>query len=130
MKYLLDTNAVIALTQKHAPLIKRLREHRPDDFALSAIVYFELVYGAYNSMKIEENLHVLAQLPFEILPFSQEDADQAGQIRAILKRKGTPIGAYDLLIAGQAINRALILITHNTQEFERVSGLRWEDWLA
>lgn len=129
MKYLLDTNAVIAITKKQAKMISQLRQHKPSDFVLSSIVQFELVFGAYNSQKVQENLHNLAQLPFEILPFSPEDAYQAGQIRADLKRNGTPIGVYDLLIAGQAIAQNLILITHNTKEFERVNGLKFEDWL-
>lgn len=129
MTYLLDTNIVIAISKRHPGILDKLRQHQPGDFALSAIVYFELAYGAHHSQKAAENLHILEQLPFDILPFGQNDAWHAGQIRADLKRKGTPIGVYDILIAGQAIARERILLTNNTREFSRVKGLRFEDWL-
>lgn len=129
MKYLLDTNMVIAISKKQPKIIHQIRQHRPSDFALSSIVYFELAFGAYNSQKVRENLQILEQLPFEILPFNQNDAFCAGQIRADLKQKGTPIGVYDVLIAGQAIAQELVLITHNVKEFERVHGLQFENWL-
>ena len=67
-------------------------------------------------------------LQFPVLEFDQEDARQAGEIRAHLASKGTPIGPYDVLIAGQAKARNLTLVTHNTTEFQRVEGLRVEDW--
>jgi tRNA(fMet)-specific endonuclease VapC len=63
-----------------------------------------------------------------VLEFDKEDARQAGAIHALLVSQGTPIGAYDVLIAGQAVARNLILVTHNTREFGRVPGLRFEDW--
>ena len=65
-----------------------------------------------------------------VLDFVKEDARQAGAIRAVLASKGTLIGAYDVLIAGQAVERNLILVTHNVKEFSRVPGLRVEDWQA
>jgi tRNA(fMet)-specific endonuclease VapC len=65
-----------------------------------------------------------------VLDFDKEDAQQAGEVRALLASNGTPIGAYDVLIAGQAVARNLILVTHNTREFGRVPGLRLEDWQA
>lgn len=64
------------------------------------------------------------------MPFTQQDAYHAGQIRADLKQKGTPIGVYDALIAGQAVAQELILLIHNAKEFERVDGLKFEDWLV
>jgi len=67
-------------------------------------------------------------LQFPVLEFDQEDARQAGEIRAHLASKGTPIGPFDVLIAGQAKARNLTLVTHNTSEFRRVEGLRVEDW--
>lgn len=65
-----------------------------------------------------------------MLPFELKDSERAGEIRANLQRKGTPIGSYDVLIAGQALARNLVLITHNVKEFQRVEGLQFEDWLA
>jgi tRNA(fMet)-specific endonuclease VapC len=67
-------------------------------------------------------------LQFPVLEFDREDARQASEIRAHLASKGTPIGPYDVLIAGQAKARKLTLVTHNTTEFTRVPGLKVEDW--
>lgn len=128
MKYLLDTNAIIALLKGHAGLIERLRQHRPQDFAISAIVAHELFFGAYNSRRTAENLARVDDLRFEVLEFDREDARQAAQLRALLAMVGTPIGPYDVLIAGQALARSLTLITRNLAEFQRVQALRVEDW--
>ena len=129
MKYLLDTNIIIAFQKRHQGLLAQMKKHSVSDFALSNIVLFELAFGAYNSQKVDENLHKLSQLRFPTLTFNSQDAYQAGKIRATLQQKGMPIGAYDTLIAGQAIAQNLILITHNVKEFERVNGLKFEDWL-
>ncbi|WP_439259223.1 type II toxin-antitoxin system VapC family toxin [Lonepinella sp. BR2930] len=128
MKYLLDTNAVIAILNNNIDFITRLKRYSPTDFALPSIVMFELYYGVEKSQRKTENLAKLDKLPFTILPFELDDAKQAGKIRAELTKQGTPIGTYDVQIAGQAINRNLILITHNTKEFARINKLRFEDW--
>jgi tRNA(fMet)-specific endonuclease VapC len=128
MKFLLDCNAVIALLKGHDAFLKRLQRHQPGDFAVSAIVVHELCYGAYKSQRIEENLRRIDDLQFEMLDFDSEDARCAGELRAALALAGTPIGPYDVLIAGQAMARNLILVTHNTREFQRVQGLVVEDW--
>ena len=128
MKFLLDSNAVIALLKGHAGFLTRLREYRPQDFGLPAIVMHELFYGAYKGQRREENVARLEALQFEVLDFDREDARQAGELRALLAAAGTPIGACDVLIAGQALARDLILVTHNMREFQRVAGLRIEDW--
>ena len=128
MKFLLDSNAVIALMKGHSGFLTRLRQHQPRDFGISAIVAHELFYGAYRGQRTAENLARVDALQFEVLDFDREDARQAGELRARLAAAGTPIGAYDVLIAGQALARALTLVTHNTGEFQRVPGLRIEDW--
>lgn len=131
MRFLLDTNAVIALIgQKSAPLVERILECREGDIGLPSIVAHELYYGAYRSQKIEFNLETLRLLlkDFVIVPFEREDARVSGEIRAELSGMGTPIGAYDVLIAGQAKARRQTVITNNVGEFERVAGLRVEDW--
>jgi len=129
MRYLLDANAVIALlndaTSKTA---KRARRERPGEMAISAIVAHELFYGAFRSRRTAQNLTLIDALQFIVLEFDKEDARQAGEVRAVLASKGTPIGPYDALIAGQAVARDMILVTHNTQEFGRVPRLRLEDW--
>ena len=128
MKFLLDSNAVIALMKGHSGFLTRLRQHQPRDFGISAIVAHELFYGAYRGQRTAENLARVDALQFEVLDFDREDARQAGELRARLAAAGTPIGAYDVLIAGQALARGLTLVTHNTGEFQRVPGLRIEDW--
>lgn len=128
MKYLLDSNAVIALMKGHAGFATNIRKHRPQDFAIPAIVAHELFYGAYKGQRVADNLARVDALQFEMLGFDREDARRAGEIRARLASLGTPIGAYDVLIAGQAVARDLILITRNVREFQRVQQLRFEDW--
>jgi tRNA(fMet)-specific endonuclease VapC len=129
MQYLLDANAVIALlTDTTSPIARRIRRYAPRDFGVSAVVIHELYYGAFKSQRVEQNVARVDALQFSVLEFDEEDARQAGQIRADLASKGTPIGPYDVLIAGQAKARELTLVTHNTTEFERVPGLKVEDW--
>ncbi|MDR3517207.1 MAG: type II toxin-antitoxin system VapC family toxin [Azospirillaceae bacterium] len=128
MRYLLDSDAVIAVLKGHPGFIARLRQHQPFDFGVPAIVAHELFYGACKSQHRTENVARVEALQFEVLDFDREDARQAGEIRATLAAAGTPIGLYDVLIAGQAVARSFILITHNTREFERVAGLCVEDW--
>ena len=128
MKYLLDSNAVIALLKGHSGFLSRIRQHAPQDFAIPAIVAHELFYGAYKGQRTAENLARIEALQFEVLEFDREDARQAGELRAYLSAAGTPIGPYDVLIAGQALSRDMILVTHNTREFHRVPDLHVEDW--
>ena len=129
MKFLLDTNAVIALLKAHPGFRDRLQRHPPKDFAIPSIVAHELFYGAYKSQNVAANLARVEGLRLEILDFDSEDAQCAGEIRARLAKAGTPIGPLDALIAGQALVRSLTLITHNRREFDRVEGLAVEDWL-
>ena len=104
MRYLLDANAVIALlNDTTSPIARRVRRHRPRDFAVSAVVIHELYYGAFKSQRVEQNVARVDALQFSVLELDEEDARQAGQIRAHLASKGTPIGPYDVLIAGQAM---------------------------
>ena len=129
MRYLLDANAVIALlNDTTSPIARRIRRFAPRDFCVSAVVMHELYYGAFKSQRVEMNVARVDALQFPVLEFHLEDARQAGEIRAQLAAKGTPIGPFDVLIAGQAKARNLTLVTHNTSEFQRVEGLQVEDW--
>lgn len=128
MSYLLDTNAVIALMEAQRPLFDRVRRLAPSNFRVSTIVTHELYFGAYHGRRTNETLERLDGLRFEILDFDSGDARRSAEIRAMLARNGTPIGPYDVLIAGQALNRGLTLITRNTREFALVEGLVVEDW--
>jgi tRNA(fMet)-specific endonuclease VapC len=130
VKYLLDTNAVIALLKGDARLLTRLRQHRPGDFAIPAIAAHELFYGAFKGHRVEDNLARVEALRLAVLEFDREDARRAGALRAHLAVAGTQIGPYDVLIAGQALARDLTLITHNVREFARAPGLLIEDWQA
>ena len=128
---LLDTNAVIALTaQRSDALLRRVEDSEPGSLVVSAVVAHELYYGAYRSQKVAFNLETLRLLfsDLAILDLDREDARVAGEIRADLARSGSPIGPYDVLIAGQAKARNLTLVTSNMGEFARVAGLRVEDW--
>jgi tRNA(fMet)-specific endonuclease VapC len=88
----------------------------------------ELYFGAYKSARRDQNIGRLDALRFEIIPFDREDAVASGAIRAALGESGTPIGPFDVLIAGQALCRGLVLVTANTREFSRVEGLSIENW--
>jgi tRNA(fMet)-specific endonuclease VapC len=131
----LDTILVIAFLKgepKH--LVERVeREMLQGTFALPAVTLFELRYGIAKSPRRRENderLVIFLQLPITVLPFEPEDAEEAAHIRAGLERVGTPIGAYDVLIAGQARRRGAVLVTANMGESARVPGLETEDWAA
>ena len=128
MKFLLDSNAVIALWQGHKSFLTRLRAHDPKDFGVSSIVAHELYYGAYKGSRTPDHLARIDAMQFEIVDFDAEDARCAGELRALLAGAGTPIGPYDVLIAGQALSRSLTLVTHNAREFAHVPGLHFEDW--
>lgn len=129
MRYLLDANAVIALlNDTTSPIARRIRRYAPRDIGVSAVVIHELYYGAFKSQRVEKNVGRVDGLRFPVLEFDEDDARHAGEIRAELALKGTPIGPYDVLIAGQTRARELTLVTHNTTEFTRVAGLMVEDW--
>jgi tRNA(fMet)-specific endonuclease VapC len=128
VKYLLDSNVVIQLFKGHQRVMARVDRSEEADFGLPAIVIHELYFGAFRSRQVSANVARVDRLKFEVVDFDREDARVAGEIRAALAAAGTPIGPYDVLIAGQALARELTLITHNTGEFSRVKGLRIEDW--
>lgn len=130
IRYLLDANVVIPILKTRAsPLAERVYSHPAETIAVSAIVMFELYFGAFKSLQVSRNLALLDAARFETLPLDTQDARRAGEIRAILRSTGTPIGAYDLLIAGQALARNLTLVSNNVREFRRVPGLKVENWL-
>jgi tRNA(fMet)-specific endonuclease VapC len=131
MRYLLDANVVIGLlNDANSKLAQRARRERPAEIAISAIVAHELFYGAFKSRRAAHNVALVDALQFVVIDFDKEDARQAGEVRALLASMATPIGPYDVLIAGQAKARNLTLVTHNTDEFGRVPGLRLDDWQA
>ncbi len=133
----LDTNAAIALLNDRPPAVRtRFDEARAahTPLALSIVVYHELMYGAAASERRRENEQKIALFVaaggLDIPPFEQADAKEAADIRAHLRRLGSPIGPYDVLIAGQARRAGATLVTTNGREFERVPGLTVADWAA
>ena len=131
MKYMLDTTICI-YTIKHKPpeVIKAFLCHEPDDMCISSITYGELMHGVEKSQAVERNRAAITLFlsAISILPFDSDAAEEYGAVRADLERKGTPIGPMDMLIAGHARSRGLILVTNNTREFFRVNELEVEDW--
>jgi tRNA(fMet)-specific endonuclease VapC len=132
----LDTNVAIALLNNRQPRIRvRFDAARATTaLGMSIIVYHELMYGAANSARKQQNQEkvsvFVAAGNFTLLALAEEDAREAADIRAHLKRLGEPIGPYDVLIAAQARRTGSTLVTANTDEFQRVPGLVIADWSA
>ncbi len=129
--YLLDTNICIYIKNKKPPqVLKRFKSALKHGVFISSVTVAELQFGVYNSLHVEQNRVSLAEFlaPFEILNFGTEDAEKYGILRAKLKRSGSLIGPYDMMIAAQALAKDLVVATNNTDEFIRVEGLRLEDW--
>ena len=132
MKFMLDTN-IIAYAKNHRPesVLRRFMQYRPEDMCISSITMAELEFGVYNSSKPEQNR--LALMIFlsgiEVVPFDASAALAYGSIRADLTKKGNLIGANDMLIAAHAKALDLTLVTNNTREFNRVEGLKIENWV-
>ena len=136
MNYLLDTNAVIALLRNSPAGVRtRLRQAVSEggSIGVPSVVLYELWYGVARSQRRRENadrLRVFLSGNLDIVPFEEDDAVAAGELRAALETAGTPIGPYDLLIAAQAVRNRVTLVTANVSEFARVRGLSWRDWTA
>ncbi len=130
----LDTNVVINVINRRNPIIRaRLGEQirTGTTIVLPVIALFEMRYGHAKSLRKTESERLLAEFfssGIGVAPFESEDADHACEIRAHLEATGTPIGAYDYLIAAQARRRGAVLVTSNGREFERVPGLIVTDW--
>ena len=131
MMYLLDTNICIyAINGRHPSLTKNLLTIPPDEIAVSSITVGELEYGAAKSHwedRTRQTMYAFLS-NFTVIPFDNEDAACFGNLRAALAQAGTPIGAYDVMIAAQGLTKGLTVVTHNTGEFSRVPGLKLADW--
>jgi len=132
MRYLLDTNTCIFLMKGNAEILERYLATRKYGIAISSITVAELYYGVFNSTYAEKNNTNLINflIGLDNLEFDSAAAVEYGRIRALLRKKGTPIGQMDMLIAAHAKAKDLILITDNVSEFERVEGLQFENWLT
>src|SRR5260370_40428661 len=134
MNYLLDTNSCIALMAPSTNCVQKgfARASRKDSkFFVPSVVAFELWYGVFKSARQKENTkrcEVVFAGALDTLTFQAADARMAGELRAELEADGRPIGADDLLSAGQAVRHKMTLIIANVSEFARVKGLVWDDW--
>ena len=132
MKYMLDTNICIRLIKrKPTGLIRKLTEHDAAEFCISSITYAELMHGVEKSAYRDQNFLalMLTLSSITILPFDTKAAEVYGKVRSSLERNGMQIGPMDTLIASHALSRGLTVITNNTGEFKRVTGLAVEDWV-
>jgi len=129
----IDTNVFVDLIRARTPLVRdRLQAAQADDRTLvaSLVVFHELHFGAErdpNPARQRANVR-RALTDVEVMPFDEDDMITTARIRAMLARRGRPIGAYDLLIAGQAVARGWTVVTANTTEFARIDGLNVIDW--
>ena len=132
MLYLLDTNICIYLIKKRPQrVLDGFGKHSPQDVAISTITLFELEYGVEKSHYQQRSQEALDGFlaPLGCIDIDRQAAIEAAVIRAELERKGTPIGPYDLLIAGLAKSKDMTLVTNNTKEFERIDGLLLANWV-
>jgi tRNA(fMet)-specific endonuclease VapC len=131
LRYLLDTNTCVDYMNGRWPsVVARVQKSDPYDLRLSSVAVAELRYGADKSARPRENHARIDQLVQDLLclDFDLDAAAAYGRIRAGLEAMGQPIGPNDLLIAAQALSQGLVLVTNNLREFQRVKGLRMENW--
>ncbi|HUO23306.1 MAG TPA: type II toxin-antitoxin system VapC family toxin [Caulobacteraceae bacterium] len=130
LRYMLDTNLCIRVLRDRPQALRATFNEKADSLAISTIVLTELLHGAAKSARPDHNRHEVERFAarLEVLPFDGDAAGHAADIRAALERRGQVIGGYDLLIAGHARSRGLIVVTGDLGEFTRVDGLRCEDW--
>lgn len=132
IKFMLDTNICIFTIKNRPAQVREAFKRHSGQMSISTVTLMELIYGAEKSAHPERNLADVEGFAarLEVLVYDTQAAAQTGQLRAELARAGTPIGPYDQMIAGHARARGLVLVTNNLREFERVPGLRVEDWAS
>lgn len=131
-RYLLDTNICIYIAKRRPPeVLRRFENLQAGEVAMSLITYGELIFGAEKSQSSQRTLATLSALVelIPVLPIPEAAATHYGEIRAILEKAGTPIGANDLWIAAHALAEHTILVSNNLREFKRVPELIAENWI-
>lgn len=131
LKFLLDTNMCIHVIKRRPVEVLSKFNESANRMAISSITLAELLHGAEKSQHIAKNIKAVEDFcsRLEVLPYSDAAASHYGDIRAALDKKGTPIGVNDIHIAAHARSEGLIVVTNNEREFERVDGLRVENWI-
>jgi len=129
--YILDTNTLVYFFKGIGKVADNLLAVSPKDVGIPAVVLYELEYGIARSTSPRKRMKQLEELCVlvEVLNFGSEAAKASAMIRAALEKKGTPIGPYDVMIAGTAVSKQGILVTSNTKEFRRIPKLQLIDWL-
>lgn len=132
LKFMLDTNICIFTIKNRPQSVREAFTRHHGQMCISTITLMELIYGAEKSSDPGRNLLSIEGFAarLEVLNYDKEAAAHTGQLRAELARIGKPIGPYDQMIAGHARSQGLILVTNNRREFDRVPGLRIEDWVS
>ena len=133
IRYLLDTNICIYLIKKHPPeVLARFQQVQIKQLHIPTITLFELYYGIEKNNSQQRNLSALESFiaPLTVVDFTLDAAKKAAKIRNYLQKQGTPIGAYDIQIAAIALSLNMTLLTNNIREFERVKGLKLENWVS
>ena len=130
-KLLLDSDILIYFLKGKQEIVEQFVKHPPDDLLTSRINYTELLYGAYNSTRIERNLQTILEFleNFEILEFDKRAAEIFAVEKARLKKRGTIVADMDLMIASIAIANDIALVTNNIKHFERIKDLRLVRWI-
>lgn len=128
--YLLDTDIIIYSLKGHAAVLENLRRHRNASLCVSVISLMELYYGAYKSQRIESNLAKVKTIEktLKTIQAGEEVVELFGMLKSKLEAKGQPADDFDLVIASTALAHNLILITNNTRHFQKIEGLRIENW--
>jgi tRNA(fMet)-specific endonuclease VapC len=129
---MLDTNILIYTIKNKPEAVRQKFEAHDGEICASSVTAMELLYGAHKSQAARRNLDAVEGLlgRLDILDFDLGAAEHAGQIRADLAALGSPIGPFDVMIAGHARSTGMCLVTNNEREFSRVSGLRLANWVT
>jgi tRNA(fMet)-specific endonuclease VapC len=131
VRFLLDTTVVSDFTRGVPTVLTRLKATRKGDAAICTVTAMEIEFGlmlnSARARKIEPMIRALLE-DLDLLSYEREDATATAAVRAALSKRGTPIGPYDVMIAGTALRRGLVMVTSNSGEFARIDGLSLEDW--
>lgn len=130
MKYLLDTDICIYWLKGRNTVKTNINKVDWSEIAICVITATELYFGAYNSNKIEQNLRTAETFvqSITVLSLSNDTLKKFGQLKAQLRKAGTPVADFDLLIASVALTENLILVTNNTRHYQRITGLNLDNW--